>query len=337
MNKTNKISVLHILLTVAAIAVISSIIFAVFVPVMRVNAEEGEISDPDTEPDPVTETDPDTDPVTETDPDTEPVTETDPDTESVTETDSDTDPVTDTVTDVTDTETGTDPVTDPVISEIKFTENSYRAVIGTTLTLEVEAFLSDGSKTDLPKLTYSSSDTNIADVSNGIVSPKAAGRVTVTATTKDGSLTCSCTVAVVSSAVQLKRLTTGEMIATGITPGEDVSAVISDITAAHGVEAETVKVTDAKGNTAKIMATGCILTVGDKTYTVIIYGDTNGNGKMDSDDVQIILDYLTGASQFLETNRACYLAADVLKKGSVTIESALYLQRCIYGISTLEQ
>ena len=58
---------------------------------------------------------------------------------------------------------------------------------------------------------------------------------------------------------------------------------------------------------------------------------------MQTNDVQVILDYITGASHALDTNRACFLAADVLKTGSITIESALVLQRSIFELETIAQ
>ena len=71
-------------------------------------------------------------------------------------------------------------------------------------------------------------------------------------------------------------------------------------------------------------------------YMVVIYGDCSGDGVINNRDVQAILDYLTGKSNLIAENRANFLSADFLENG-VTIESALYLQRYIYGLESIDQ
>ena len=85
------------------------------------------------------------------------------------------------------------------------------------------------------------------------------------------------------------------------------------------------------------MATGMNLSIDGIVYMVVIYGDTDGNGIINSRDTKAILDYLTGASRLLDTNRANFLAAEVLGTTGVTIENALFLQRYIYGLETITQ
>ena len=181
--------------------------------------------------------------------------------------------------------------------------------------------------------------TNVISVTkSGIIAAYKNGTATITASTLDGSLSCECTVAVVTSVVKLSTIsTTGEKIATGFTPGDKAADMIADISSSYGVDAANISIKDAAGNDAGQMATGQTLTVDGIEYVVVIYGDTNGDGVIKSNDVQVILDYVTGASHSLDDNRACFLAADVLKTGSVTIESALFLQRSIYELETLSQ
>ena len=81
------------------------------------------------------------------------------------------------------------------------------------------------------------------------------------------------------------------------------------------------------------VATGQILSVDGVEYTIVLVGDTNGDGIISSGDVKVILDYLTGASHALDDSRAFLLAAKVID-GDITIETALYLQRYIYGFET---
>ena len=143
-----------------------------------------------------------------------------------------------------------------------------------------------------------------------------------------------------NSTVKLRTIAgTGEKIATGINPGVTVGEIVDDITVSESLEPGKVTVTTSAGATAvssERMKTGMTLNVDGTPYMVVIYGDCNGDGVINSRDVQTILDYLTAKSNLLADNRANFLSADFLNNG-VDLESALYLQRYYYGLETIEQ
>ncbi len=345
MNKTDKLNVKHILLAIAALAVTVSVIFAVLTPGLSVRAEDGTtyeeptVTDTDTD----TETEPETETDTETETETETETDTETDTETVTDTDTDTDTETDTDTDTdTETVTDTDTVTEAFLAEIKFVTESLKLAPGESAELVIVAVMSDGTETEAPAVTFSSSNDEIASVDEaGTVTAVANGKITITASNEDGSLTCECTVLVSLTTVKLQTVEgTGEKIATGFAPGTSVTDATASISESEGVDPEAITVKNTAGEPVKgsdNMATGYILSIDGTEYTVIIYGDTDGDGIINSNDVKAILDYLTGASRLLDENRADYLAAQVLDNSDITIENALYLQRYVYGLETITQ
>lgn len=75
-------------------------------------------------------------------------------------------------------------------------------------------------------------------------------------------------------------------------------------------------------NSTDVIGTGCKLTVGGKTYTVMVKGDTNGDGKNSTADLLLIKSYLAGSDSALP-DRAYRRAADY--NGDNRITTADYL------------
>jgi uncharacterized protein YjdB len=89
------------------------------------------------------------------------------------------------------TATSTVKVTVPVTG-VSFTDSSLTLKTGTTATLVAKIEPSDAT---VKTVTWSSSDTSVATVSSsGLVTPKAEGTATITATTADGSKTATISV-----------------------------------------------------------------------------------------------------------------------------------------------
>ena len=89
--------------------------------------------------------------------------------------------------------------------------------IGDTETLTA-TILPDNA--DNKNVKWSSSDENVATVTNGVVTAKAAGTATITVTTEDGGYTASCTVTVTANA---SSVTIGDVNADGeVTPSDAV-------------------------------------------------------------------------------------------------------------------
>ena len=71
-----------------------------------------------------------------------------------------------------------------------------------------------------------------------------------------------------------------------------------------------------------------------QSFTVILYGDLNGDGKISLVDLLQLQKHLLGAST---AKGASLTAADTSKDGKVTILDLLQLQKHLLGASTIAQ
>ncbi len=107
------------------------------------------------------------------------------------------------------------------------------------------------------------------------------------------------------------------------------------------VENGSVKITDANGNTySGNVGTGHQVRVYDtagklnKTYTVVLYGDTNGDGKVNS------LDLLRVQKHIIKVNQLSGIygsAADTSKDGKINSLDLLQVQKQIIGAGSIKQ
>ena len=105
----------------------------------------------------------------------------------------------------------------------------------------------------------------------------------------------------------------------------------------------TAQLLDANGNPIAqgvTMATGMqfVVTVGQTitTYTIVIYGDIDGDGQITSSDLalenQILLE-----TQSFAVGSAYYMAADINKDGTVSIADLLSVKKYLVGLETISQ
>lgn len=130
--------------------------------------------------------------------------------------------------------------------------------------------------------------------------------------------------------------TVSDDIITGVAESTTVSSFISTLGCTNG----TVTVTDSSGaektsgkigtgDKVKINASGNTL-----TYTVVIYGDVNGDGKINALDLLKIQKHLTGSAKL----KGAYLkAANVKKSGSPSALDLLKVQKYIMGAAKIQQ
>jgi uncharacterized protein YjdB/uracil-DNA glycosylase len=178
-------------------------------------------------------------------------------------------------------------VENPVTS---VTLNTNVLTILTGLTYQLEATVSPSDACGDKSVTWSSSDSNIASVSNnGLVTAVATGSATVTVTTTVGSHTATCAVevsepvAVTSvtldeNAIELIEGRTRQLVATVLpsnatdksvtwtSSNNDIATVTSDGTVtAVSAGTATITVTSHDGPTAS-----CVVTVQEVTYTSVV-------------------------------------------------------------------
>jgi hypothetical protein len=130
----------------------------------------------------------------------------------------------------------------------------------------------------------------------------------------------------------------GETYITGISPGTTASAFLKNMQAENAVM-KLVKA-DGKSQTGTV-ATGNRLELYDgnnkklSDYTIVIYGDVNGDGVIDVLDMIKENRYLSG----LETLDGCYLEAGNANRqdDGVNILDLIYMNRCILGLGTIRQ
>ena len=83
-----------------------------------------------------------------------------------------------------------------------------------------------------------------------------------------------------------------------------------------------------------MVSTGDSITVDNKTYKVVIYGDTSGDGIINIKDLLFVQRYILKSLNLTNENK---VAADVNKDGNVTIKDLLIIQKYILGYSGISQ
>lgn len=228
-------------------------------------------------------------------------------------------------------ETGSDSESETVPADgIMFTEPEVFLKPEETHALTV-VVSPDGA--ELPPLTFTADPSYVVSVDEaGNITGLMVGVATVTATDGAG-LSCSVTVRVTTSDIKLSTdPNTGEKYATGFNLGMTGNDVKKEVALLYGVTEEQVVLNGLKSE--EPVKTGASVAVNGVEYAVIIFGDANSDGVINDGDVQIVCDYLTGKAHL--TDDQLY-AADVLKNGEVTVESALFIQRHCYGRDKIEQ
>jgi hypothetical protein len=125
---------------------------------------------------------------------------------------------------------------------------------------------------------------------------------------------------------------------TGIAPGTKAATFLKKLK----VTAGTVKLFSAsKKSVTGIVSTGNVLQVYDSknkkvsSYTLVIYGDVNGDGKINKTDLNRLNRHLNGTQKLT----GCYLkAADTnRKKDGVNVLDLVYLNKHLQGKITIQQ
>jgi beta-N-acetylglucosaminidase len=130
----------------------------------------------------------------------------------------------------------------------------------------------------------------------------------------------------------------GDSYITGVAPGTAAADFLKEMTATNA----TMKLVNADGKAQTgTVATGNKLELYDKDnnklsdYTIVIYGDVNGDGIIDALDMTRTNAYIRGQ----ETLSGCYLEAANANRGSdgVNVLDLIYMNRHILGLITIQQ
>jgi len=125
----------------------------------------------------------------------------------------------------------------------------------------------------------------------------------------------------------------------GFTVGDTISNVLKNIKVTNG----SAKITDvngtAKGNTS-IITTGDRLVINDSTgsvystYHIVLYGDINGDGKLDIKD---LLKYKNTILGKIELSKLYTTAGDTSRDGKITVVELLKMKNQILGKELISQ
>jgi hypothetical protein len=124
----------------------------------------------------------------------------------------------------------------------------------------------------------------------------------------------------------------------GISVGTNVSNLIANISSFNNSVGVSIKSSTGTNKTNDSFRTGDKITItgsdGSKTYTAVIYGDVNGDGLIDKNDLLYIQSKAFGYTSFdsLKT-----VAGDINKDGKVDKNDLLYVQSHVFGYSKISQ
>ncbi len=119
---------------------------------------------------------------------------------------------------------------------------------------------------------------------------------------------------------------------TKVNPSTDVSTLRANIENKGGKVGYMNSSWQTK--TTGAVATGDIISVDDKTFSIVVYGDVSSDGQTTIKDLLMIQKYLLGSQSL---NGAYNVAADVSHDGAVTIKDLLIVQKYLLGTSAISQ
>lgn len=124
----------------------------------------------------------------------------------------------------------------------------------------------------------------------------------------------------------------------GINVGTNVSKLITNVLNYNKYTVITVKSSNGSTKTNDTFKTGDSVTItgsdGSKTYTALIYGDVNGDGKINKDDCLSILRQING---YTRLNGVYSKSADANQDGKINKDDCLAILRQINGYTNLNK
>lgn len=135
---------------------------------------------------------------------------------------------------------------------------------------------------------------------------------------------------------ETKLLSAGYNLSTGYLTKLTYSTNVSNII--NSLKNQNANVTYKNNNgsvkTNGKVSTGDSITVDNKTYKIVIYGDISGDGTINIKDLLFVQRYILKSLNLTNENK---VAADVNKDGNVTIKDLLIIQKHILGYSNVSQ
>lgn len=83
-----------------------------------------------------------------------------------------------------------------------------------------------------------------------------------------------------------------------------------------------------------LISSGAIVTINGKVYSIVKYGDSSGDGKIDSADLAVVQKHLLGISKI--TNEITFSSADANKDGKLDSADLAVIQKYLLKVSDIE-
>lgn len=224
-----------------------------------------------------------------------------------------------------------------VFVEMSFPQESYTLSVGDAVYAAVHYTVTP-EDAEVTEPVYSSPNNVVAAIDqNGMITANTPGTVKISAsiTVNGTKYYCDTEVTVkerYKAIISLSTIAgTTEGLAFGFTPGMNVDATVKDIAASQDISEDLVTVfkeTGAMASGRERICTGMIISINGMDYSAVMYGDLNCDSMINEKDTQVLLDFITGK---IDLKGARLFAADVLHTGSITVESALEIQRYVFG------
>lgn len=119
---------------------------------------------------------------------------------------------------------------------------------------------------------------------------------------------------------------------TGITYGQDISQIKAKVQS-QGGEINTLNNNWVSKMSGKV-STGDILSIDDKAFRIVVYGDISGDGNINIKDLLLIQKYLLRSQNLTDANKE---AADVSHDSNITIKDLLFVQKYLLRTGNISQ
>jgi hypothetical protein len=214
-------------------------------------------------------------------------------------------------------------------SSISMTYSEYPLVVGKYL--QFTPVVAPATATD-KGYKIAIADETIAKIENNKIKGLKEGNTTVTLTTKDGSSkSCTFTLKVKETVATVNNLTVDDNnVITKVSLGTVSSSIKNNITTSYtkkilDLNGAELKETDKVGTGSKvqIINNGSVL----EEYTVVIYGDVNGDAKASSSDYVLIKNYIMNNKTTL--NSIQEIGADYNNDGKVSSSDYVLIKNYI--------
>lgn len=217
--------------------------------------------------------------------------------------------------------------TDASVESVKFEKDQYVLYKGDSEKVNVVVTPDDASDY---VIEYSSDDETVVTIdSEGNITAKGKGTAKIIA--ECGDVSCEATVTVISFDLTVEEdNVTKEKFVSGFELGITVSEAKEVFASFKETDAENVKITSGSGEVSSgaSLATGMVIEDGGEYYTVVIFGDVNGNGTVTYEDTKEVISVLSGGSF---KGKAYEKAAYVNGNNTITVKNALDISDYVCG------